>query len=128
MTEVYICGGLRTPIGRYGGALSMVRPDDLMAGVISDLVGRHPSLDPSAIDEVIAGCANQAGEDNRNVARMSALFCWPARDGAGNHGQPLMWLWPRRCLHRCPCHPRRRGGSSAGRWRRKHEPRTLRDA
>ena len=73
MTEAFILDGVRTPIGRYGGALSSVRPDDLAAHVTTSLLARHPGLDPAAIDEVILGCANQAGEDNRNVARMALL-------------------------------------------------------
>ncbi|MBJ6372494.1 3-oxoadipyl-CoA thiolase [Sedimentitalea arenosa] len=71
MTHAYLCDGLRSPIGRYGGSLAHVRPDDLLAHVIRALVARHDGL---VIDEVLAGCANQAGEDNRNVARMSALL------------------------------------------------------
>ena len=71
MTNAYLCDGLRTPVGRYGGSLSSIRPDDLLAGVIRDLMARHPTL---KVDEVLAGCANQAGEDNRNIARMSALL------------------------------------------------------
>ncbi|MCS6996186.1 MAG: 3-oxoadipyl-CoA thiolase [Casimicrobiaceae bacterium] len=71
---VYIADALRTPIGRYGGALSAVRADDLAAWPIRALLERHPGLEPSRIDEVIFGCANQAGEDNRNVARMAALL------------------------------------------------------
>jgi acetyl-CoA acyltransferase len=74
MTPVFICDGLRTPIGRYGGALSSVRTDDLGAIPIRALLARNTGLDPAAIDDVIFGCANQAGEDNRNVARMSALL------------------------------------------------------
>jgi 3-oxoadipyl-CoA thiolase len=74
MTDAFLCDGIRTPIGRYGGALASVRPDDMAAHVIRALTGRSPSLDPAAIDEVILGCANQAGEDNRNVARMAALL------------------------------------------------------
>lgn len=70
----YIIDAVRTPIGRFGGKLSSVRPDDLLAIVIRALVERHPSIDPTAIEDVIAGAANQAGEDNRNVARMSALL------------------------------------------------------
>ena len=70
----YICDGLRTPIGRYGGALAAVRPDDLAAQAIRSLLERAPDLDPATIDEVVLGCANQAGEDNRNIARMSALL------------------------------------------------------
>ena len=72
--EVLVCAGLRTPIGRYGGALASVRTDDLAAWPIRELLARLPDLDPSSIDEVMLGCANQAGEDNRNVARMAALL------------------------------------------------------
>ena len=74
MTEALICDFIRTPIGRLGGSLSSVRTDDLGAVPISALVDRNPGLEPEAIDEVIFGCANQAGEDNRNVARMSLLL------------------------------------------------------
>jgi len=74
MTDAFICDALRTPFGRYGGALSSVRADDLGAIPIRALLARHPELDPAAIDDVLYGCANQAGEDNRNVARMSALL------------------------------------------------------
>jgi acetyl-CoA acyltransferase len=72
--ETFICDAIRTPIGRYGGALSGVRPDDLAALVLSELLRRNTGLDPAAIDDVILGCANQGGEDNRNVARMAALL------------------------------------------------------
>ena len=74
MKPVYIIDAIRTPIGRYGGALSGVRPDDLLAHVIKALLKRNPSIDVNAIEDVIAGDANQAGEDNRNVARMAALL------------------------------------------------------
>ena len=74
MREVFICDAVRTPIGRYGGALSAVRTDDLGAVPLRALLQRNPKLDPKAIEEVIFGCANQAGEDNRNVARMSLLL------------------------------------------------------
>ena len=74
MTEAYICDAVRTPIGRYGGVLSKVRADDLGAVPIRALLARSPSLDPARIEEVFYGCANQAGEDNRNVARMSLLL------------------------------------------------------
>ncbi|HEX7060395.1 MAG TPA: 3-oxoadipyl-CoA thiolase [Woeseiaceae bacterium] len=75
MTQnAWICDAIRTPIGRYGGALAAVRADDLGALPLSELLRRHPGLDPAAIDDVILGCANQAGEDNRNVARMSLLL------------------------------------------------------
>ena len=71
MTEVFLCAHRRTPIGRYGGALSLIRPDDMAAHVIDGLLDLHPGLIP---DEVIFGCANQSGEDNRNVARMAVLL------------------------------------------------------
>ena len=74
MTNAYIVDALRTPIGRYGGALSSVRTDDLGAIPIRALMARYPNLDWAAIDDVIYGCANQAGEDNRNVARMASLL------------------------------------------------------
>ncbi len=74
MKTTYVIDAIRTPIGKYGGKLSLVRPDDLLALVIRALVDRNPNIDVNAIEEVIAGCANQAGEDNRNVARMSLLL------------------------------------------------------
>ena len=74
MNDAWICDAVRTPIGRYGGALAHVRTDDLGAVPIASLVERNPSLDPAAIDDLVYGCANQAGEDNRNVARMSGLL------------------------------------------------------
>lgn len=74
MNDVYVIDSVRTPIGKYGGALSTVRPDDLLAHVIRELIKRNPSIDPADIEDVIAGDANQAGEDNRNVARMAALL------------------------------------------------------
>ena len=74
MKTCYIIDTVRTPIGRYGGKLSTIRPDDLLAFVIRVLLSRNPNIDPSTIEDVIAGAANQAGEDNRNVARMAALL------------------------------------------------------
>lgn len=74
MAEALICEGLRSAIGRYGGALAAMRPDDLLGEVVRAVMASAPSLDPAAVDDVIMGCANQAGEDNRNVARMSALL------------------------------------------------------
>jgi len=74
VTRAWICDAVRTPIGRYGGGLSSVRTDDLGAIPIRALVARNPKLDPEVIDDLVYGCANQAGEDNRNVARMSALL------------------------------------------------------
>ena len=78
MPHAFICDAVRTPIGRYAGALSSVRPDDLAAHVLRALADRAPSLPLDAVDDVILGCANQAGEDNRNVARMAVLLAgWP---------------------------------------------------
>src|SRR5580658_5234765 len=74
MVDVFLCEGARTPVGRYGGSLSSVRPDDLLAHAIKAALAKAPGLDPHAIDDVFAGCANQAGEDNRNVARMAGLL------------------------------------------------------
>ena len=74
MNTVYVIDSVRTPIGKYGGGLSSIRPDDLLAHVIKALLERNPGVDPAAIEDVIAGDANQAGEDNRNVARMAALL------------------------------------------------------
>jgi 3-oxoadipyl-CoA thiolase len=74
MADAYICDAIRTPIGRYGGALSSVRADDLAAVPLRALMQRHPKIDWSELDDVILGCANQAGEDNRNVARMALLL------------------------------------------------------
>jgi len=74
VTAAFICDGLRTPIGRYGGALAQIRTDDLAALPIAALVQRNPGVDWAEIDDVVLGCANQAGEDNRNVARMAALL------------------------------------------------------
>ncbi|PWC45912.1 3-oxoadipyl-CoA thiolase [Azospirillum sp. TSO22-1] len=74
MTEAYLCDAIRTPIGRYAGALSAVRADELAAVPIRALMERNPGVDWAAVDDVVYGCANQAGEDNRNVARMAALL------------------------------------------------------
>ncbi len=84
MTEVFICAALRTPIGRYGGALSSVRPDDLAAIPLRELMSRHPAADWSAVDDVVFGCANQAGEDNRNVARMALLLAGLPKEISGS--------------------------------------------
>lgn len=84
MNPVYVIDAVRTPIGKYGGALSTFRPDDLLAHVISVLIERNPSIDVNAIEDVIAGAANQSGEDNRNVARMAALLAGLPVSVAGN--------------------------------------------
>lgn len=83
MNDAYICDAIRTPIGRYGGALKDVRTDDLGAVPIKALIERNPGVDWRAVDDVIYGCANQAGEDNRNVARMSALLAGLPADAPG---------------------------------------------
>src|SRR5674476_71882 len=74
MRDVFLCDAVRTPIGRYNGALAKVRADDLAAVPIKALMARHPNVDWEKLDEVFYGCANQAGEDNRNVARMALLL------------------------------------------------------
>lgn len=84
MQTVYVIDAIRTPIGKYGGALSNTRPDDLLAHVISVLVKRNATIDVNAIEDVIAGAANQSGEDNRNVARMAALLAGLPPTVAGN--------------------------------------------
>jgi len=84
MRNVYVIDAIRTPIGRYGGVLSSVRPDDLLAHVIKELLTRNSSINPADIEDVIAGDANQAGEDNRNVARMAALLAGLPTSVAGN--------------------------------------------
>jgi 3-oxoadipyl-CoA thiolase len=84
MGTVYIIDTVRTPIGKYGGALANTRPDDLLAQTIKALVERNPTIDVNAIEDVIAGAANQAGEDNRNVARMAALLAGLPTTVAGN--------------------------------------------
>ncbi|MBI3707938.1 MAG: 3-oxoadipyl-CoA thiolase [Proteobacteria bacterium] len=83
MTEAYICDAVRTPIGRYAGALASVRTDDLAAVPIRALMARYPRIDWQALDDVYYGCANQAGEDNRNVARMAALLAGLSPDVPG---------------------------------------------
>jgi len=83
MTTAYICDAIRTPFGRYGGALSSVRTDDLAALPIKQLVERNPTVDWSALDDVVYGCANQSGEDNRNVARMAVLLAGLPKEVSG---------------------------------------------
>ena len=87
MKDVFICDAIRTPIGRYGGALKDVRADDLGAVPLRALMERNPQVDWKAVDDAIFGCANQAGEDNRNAARMSLLLAGLPQPGnkiAGN--------------------------------------------
>src|SRR5215831_11699385 len=84
MKKAFVIDAVRTPIGKYGGVLSTIRPDDLLAHVIKSLLQRNPNIDLNAIEDVIAGDANQAGEDNRNVARMAALLAGLPVTVAGN--------------------------------------------
>lgn len=84
MQHALICDAIRTPFGRYGGSLAAIRPDDLAAVPLKALLARNPNLDPAAIDDVIFGCANQAGEDNRNVARMALLLAGIPPDVPGS--------------------------------------------
>src|SRR5881409_3208640 len=83
MKPVYLVDGVRTPIGSFGGSLAHVRADDLAAHVIAKLLDRHPGLDRERISDVMLGCANQAGEDNRNVARMALLLAGLPEDVGG---------------------------------------------
>jgi len=83
MPQAYICDAVRTPFGKYGGALSSVRADDLAAIPIKALAERNPGVDWRSLDDVIYGCANQAGEDNRNVARMALLLAGLPKDVPG---------------------------------------------
>ena len=90
MTQAFICDAIRTPIGRYAGALSSVRADDLAAIPIKALIDRNPDVDWAELDDVILGCANQAGEDNRNLARMLLLGrCQRHRDHKRTYG---LWM------------------------------------
>ena len=103
MRQPVIIDYVRTPFGRYAGALSTVRPDDLAATVVGEAV-RRAGIDPAAVDEVLLGDTNQAGEDNRNVARMASLLAGFPVEVPGGHGQPPVRL--------------RAGGGQPGRARR----------
>jgi acetyl-CoA acetyltransferase len=96
MTEAYICDAARTPIGRYGGSLAHVRADDLAAVPIRALIARNPGVDWEALDDVIYGCANQAGEDNRNLARMAGLLAGlPDKSGGVTLNRCAARAWTR---------------------------------
>ena len=83
MTEVYICDAIRTPVGKFGGSLAAVRPDDLATLVLKEIKGRNPGINWDEVDDVIMGCTNQAGEDNRNIARMALLMAGYAQTISG---------------------------------------------
>jgi acetyl-CoA acetyltransferase len=96
MAEAFICDYIRTPIGRFGGALAPVRADDLGAVPLKGLMARNAGMDWEAVDDVIYGCANQAGEDNRNVARMAWLLAGLPETVPGCDDQPPVRLRPER--------------------------------
>ena len=95
LTPVYLCDAVRTPFGRYGGALSAVRADDLAAVPIRALLDRNPGVDWEALDDVLFGCANQAGEDNRNVAQDGVAAGGTAGRRGGRDDQPPVRVEPR---------------------------------
>ena len=97
--QAFICDAVRTPIGRYGGALASVRADDLGAIPIKALMARNAKVDWAAVGDVLYGCANQAGEDNRNVARMSALLAGLPQGVPGRDHQPPLRLGHGRGRH-----------------------------
>src|SRR5260370_34188259 len=106
--DVFLCDGVRTPIGRYGGALAKVRTDDLAALPIRALIKRHAKLDWSALDEVVLGCANQAGEDSRHVARMALLLAGRPAPGPGVSANRLCPSGPHPLAPAAPSTPPRR--------------------
>ena len=124
--DVFICDAARTPIGRYGGALAKVRTDDLAAVPIKALMKRNTHVDWEKLDDVFYGCANQAGEDNRNVARMALLLAGLPVERAGRDAQPAVRLGHGGGRHRRARHPRRRDGVRHRRRRRIDDARALR--
>ena len=94
--DAFLYAGVRTPFGRYAGALAGSRPDDLAAAVVREIVDRAPGLDPADVDDVILGCANGAGEDNRNVGRMAVLLAGLPVSRARGHREPALRQQPRR--------------------------------
>ena len=92
--DAFLYAGVRTPFGRYAGALAGSRPDDLAATVVREMSTKRPALDPAEVDDVILGCANGAGEDNRNVGRMAVLARRAPGHGPGRHRQPALRQQP----------------------------------
>ena len=127
MRDVFICDAVRTPIGRFGGSLAKVRADDLAAVPIKALMAQHPKLDWSQVDEVYFGCANQAGEDNRNVARMALLLAGMPEIGSRPDAQSPLRLGPRCGRRRGPRDPRRRDRFRDCRRRRIDDAGAVRD-
>jgi acetyl-CoA acetyltransferase len=107
--QAFICDAVRTPFGRYGGALSSVRTDDLAAVPLQALMARHPGVDWQAVTTCVFGCANQAGEDNRNVAHMASLLAGLPLEVPGRDDQPPVRLRAGRAGHGRPRDPCRRG-------------------
>ncbi len=105
MTEAFICDYIRTPIGRFGGSLAHVRPDDLAALPLKALMQRNAGVDWAAVDDLFYGCANQAGEDNRNVGRMALLLAGTARNHPCKYDQPPLRVRHGCSNYRCKGHP-----------------------
>ena len=127
MPDALICDALRTPFGRYGGALSSIRTDDLAAIPLKALMERNPGVEWAEVDDVIYGCANQSGEDNRNVARMALLLAGLPQGSSGRNGKPSVRIQPGSGGNGGAGHQERRGGVGDRRRRRKHVARALRD-
>lgn len=125
MTGSYVYDAIRTPFGRLGKSLAGIRPDDLAADTIKALLERHPELDPTDIDEVIFGAANQAGEDNRNVARMAAILAGLPTSVPGSDRQSPLRIQRRKCHPGQPCDRDRRRPDQYRRGRRINEPRPV---
>ena len=124
--EAYICDAVRTPIGRYAGALSAVRADDLAAIPIRALIDRNPGVDWAELEDVILGCANQAGEDNRNLARMAGLLAGLPDSSGGVTVNRLCGSGLDAVAMAARGDPRRGGGSDHRGRQREHEPRAVR--
>ena len=126
MLDAYIYDGLRSPIGRHAGKLAPLRPDDLAAEVIREVVSRN-KVDAAEISDVVLGCVNQAGEDSRNVARFAALLSGLPPTTPGRHRQPPVRERPAGRGRRRARGDLRRRRPLHRRRRREHEPRALRD-
>ena len=124
MNTAYICDAIRTPFGKYGGALATVRADDLAALPIKALMERNESVDWSACDDLIYGCANQAGEDNRNVARMAVLLAGLPVDVPATTVNRLCGSSLDAITMGLTCYPLRRRGPAHRRGRREHVSRS----
>ena len=128
MAEAFVCDYVRTPIGRFGGALATVRTDDLAAVPLKALMSRHERLDWAALDDVVLGCANQAGEDNRNVARMALLLAGLPKEVPGIDGEPAVRLGHGCAADRGPGDQGRRGGADGRGRHREHVAGAVRHA